>query len=132
LLSLNPDGQGNGTAWTGDNTDVDELEESEADFISSDTATQVEQQTVGATPAAASAYSVDELRVSARTRRGATGPQNLQLSQRHNSVDGFSANKSLTTNYEVINNSFTTNPDTSNPWTIAELATAEIGVKSIT
>jgi hypothetical protein len=132
LMSLNPDGDGNGTAWTGVYTDIDEIEENESDLIASTAANQIEQQTVGATPASAANFSVDELRVSARARRGASGPQNIQLSQRHNSVDGFSGTKILGTAYAVVSNSFLTNPDTAAAWTISELATAEIGVKSIT
>lgn len=123
-------GNGANTAWTGDFGNVDEAVLNEADYIYSGTATQVEtfsHTLVGAT----TGYVPVAVCVSARAKRGATGPQNFQLALRSGSTDYFSATKSLGLGYTAAQNIWETNPDTSAAWATSQLAALQPGVKSI-
>ncbi len=155
--TLWPNADGNATAWSGGWADVDENTVSEADFITSDTADQVEMMNV--TPYLGSTeLFVHSVFVSAKTARNAisaiqledgagnlqledgtgdllledvSGPESAQLGIRHNVTDSFSVTKPLTSASETINAQFTLNPDTSQPFTVAELDTVQAGIKSI-
>ena len=124
-------GAGATTAWTGDYTSVDEATLNEADYIYSGTADQVEtfaQTLVGAT----TGYVPVAVSVSARAKRGATGPQNVQLALRSGSTNYFSATKALGLGYTAVQNIWETNPDTGLAFTSSQLAALQPGVKSIT
>jgi len=133
LSTLAPDGTGNSTTWTGDNTDVDDEGANDGTFVSSDTADEVEQFTVSDLSATASALDVEAVVVAARHRHGETGPQNLQLSVRTGTSDFFGSNISgVDVGFNPGVEIFDQNPDTVADWTTGEVDALEIGVKSIT
>lgn len=124
-------GAGASTAWTGDHTTVDEAALNEADYIYSNTADQIETfayTLVGST----TGYIPRAVAVSARAKRGGSGPQNLQLALRSGSTNYFSGSKALGLGYESYQHVWNTNPDTSADWTTSQLAALQPGVKSIT
>lgn len=125
-----PAGAGNDTAWTGAYTAIDELIHSDVDAITSSAADQVE--TVTTTGPSLSGYTVLGVVVAVRARRGASGPQNLQVALRSAGTNYFSSTKSLTVGFETKMNIWETNPATSVAFTTAEIASLQPGVKSIT
>ncbi len=127
------DGDGGETDWTGASTDIDEVGFDDADSIQSSVNAEKSTFTFGALPSAYnSGYSVVGVGVSARAIKGLTGPSNLQLACRSNSVNGFSSNKALALTLEAYQHVFTVNPDTTNPWSFSEADASEIGVQAIT
>lgn len=124
-------GAGADTAWTGDYSSVDEAALSDADFINSGTANQVETFTF-TLPQSLTGYVPRAVCVSARARRGAGGPQNLQLALRSSGTTYFSGSKALGLGYEAYQHIWETNPATSADWLSSQIATLQPGVKSIT
>lgn len=119
--------------WTGAYTDVTKLTVDDTTFISSGTADQVETYVAENVNAALSAYSVEAVVLATRTRRGTTGPQNLQAVVRQSGVDHVTADLTgIDGAYGAIRAIMTANPATSGAWTIAEIDAAEFGVKSKT
>jgi len=94
LATVAPDGVGNSTTWTGDNTDVSAAAVNDSTFVSSANAEEVEQFTVGNLSGAAALLDVEAVVVAARSRNAASGPQNLQISVRTGGSDFFSSNLS--------------------------------------
>lgn len=123
-------GAGANTAWTGDYTGVDEVRYTDADFIYSSAADQIETFTT--TGGALTGYVVRAVGVYCRARRGASGPQNLQLALRVNGTNYFSGSKALDLGYESYGHIWEDNPDTTVDWLVAAIANIEPGVKSIT
>lgn len=124
-------GVGAETSWTGDYTAVDETGFSDLDVISSSVANNIETMTKGALSSSYNGYEVMAVGVSARAKRGPTGPQNIQLAARSGSTNGFSTTKSLNIEWSLVQNVFALNPATAAAWTFAEADAAQIGVKSI-
>lgn len=125
-----PSGNGANTAWTGDYTSVDEAALSTADYIYSGTANQVETFT-HTLVAAMTGYVPRAVAVAARSRRGSSGPQSLQLALRSGSTDYFSSSHSPGLGFGAEVNVWNTNPDTSADWTSSQIASLQPGVKSI-
>lgn len=128
-----PTGNGANTAWTGAFGDVDEAVLSDADFISSAAANDIETYT-GAALSLGSG-TVKGVVVSARAKNDGAAPQNLQLALRRGSTNYFSGNVSgIGAGYLPFQNIWETDPSTSAVWTAANAADAatEFGVKSIT
>ena len=125
-------GAGAETAWTGDYTSVDETGVSDADIIYSANNGDVETFTKAAQSSLYNTYNIYGVGVSARAKRGTSGPQNLQLVARSGSTNGFSANKALDLAWTTEQELFDENPDTAAPWTFAEADSAQVGVKAIT
>ena len=134
LATLVPNGAGATTDFTGTFADVDEVTINDADFLSSATANQVETMTLTNLSAVAGALTPVAVVATARARNAATGPQNLQLAVRTNSLDFFSSSlPSLGTSFlDGYFNVWNTNPDTTTAWTVSEINALEAGVKSIT
>ncbi len=130
LLTRYPNGTGATAAWTGGSTDIDEIVNNDADFINSSTANQVE--TVTQTGPAITGYVVRAVGVSARAKRGASGPANLQLALRSGGTDYFSASKALSVAYAPYQNIWAQNPATTADWVNTAIDTIQPGVKSIT
>lgn len=129
LLTRYPNGAGADTAWVGDYTAVDEITNSDADFINSGTATQVE--TFTQTGPAITGYIPRAVGVYVRARRGAGGPQNLQLALRSAGTNYFSGNKALGLGYNIYGHIWETNPATSADWLSTAIDALQPGVKSI-
>jgi hypothetical protein len=134
LQRLEPTADGANTAWTGTFADVDETGVGDSDYISSNTANQVETFVVADIAVSlAAAHAVEGVVISVRARKGEAGPQNLQAVLRTNSTDFVSSN------YPTLNTVFQgglqkiweTNPDTAAAWTQSEVNAIEVGVKSI-
>jgi len=126
-----PSAAGSTSAWTGAYTNIDEATLSDADYIYSSTADEVSTfaQTL---QASLTGYIPRAVAVSARAKRGTTGPQNIQLALRSGSTNYFSATKALGLGYTAVQNVWNQNPDTSADWTSAQIAALQPGVKSIT
>ena len=122
-------GAGADTAWTGDYTSVDEAELNDADFLNSTSAGQVE--TFTATFPTLTGYTPRAVCVSARARRGASGPQGLQLALRSSGTNYFSATKTLGLGYTAVQNIWETNPATSADFLLSQIASLQPGVKSV-
>lgn len=160
VSTLIPDGDGNEVDWAGGFADVDEVVENQSDFLSSVTPDEVELMTVTAYGGNAN-YEVKNLFVTVKARTGAVDrlqledglgnllvedghtvgdavllesgiPSQLQAAVRHGTTDGFGDSEGLETLHHDHFQAFPINPDTSNPWTTAELDTLEAGVKAIT
>lgn len=128
-----PTGNGANTAWTGDFTAVDELVLSDADFVESTVANDVETFT-GAALTIGSGV-VKAVTVSGRSLRTATGPQNLQFAIRRGGTNYFTSNVAgLGLGFSPFVSIWATDPSTGVTWTNANAAAAatEFGVKSIT
>jgi hypothetical protein len=120
------------TAWTGVYTDVTKLDRNDNTFIESGTAAQLETYVMDDVHTDLAAYVPRAVVLSTRTRRGATGPQNMQGVVRQSGSDFTTSNISgINTAYGTRQAVMGTNPATSAAWTIAEINAAEFGVKSI-
>lgn len=122
---------GSHSEWTNGWANIDEITENQGDLIQSDVADQRELMNLSAYNGSADLI-VRRIIVSARAIRGVGGPQNLQLAVRHGTTDGFSSSKALSEIYTTYRDNWDINPDTGVAWTIADLASLQAGVKSIT
>jgi hypothetical protein len=130
LTTVPPTGAGSDTAWTGGYAEIDEVTYSDADFVNSATANQVE--TFSHSTTVPSGYSVRGVAVTARANCGASGPQNLQLAIRSGGTNYFSSSNLLDVGYGAFVNIWETDPATSADFTTSALSTLQYGVKSIT
>ncbi len=125
-------GAGAVSDWGGASTAVDETGIDDTDLIQSDTADEVSTFAKAALPTAyASGYDVVGVGVVARARKGASGPDRLQLVARSGSTNGFSGDRTLDGAFAPASHVFHQNPATSAAWTYAEADAAQPGVKSI-
>jgi hypothetical protein len=123
---------GANTAWTGVYTDVTKLDRNDSTFIESGTAAQLETYVMDDVHTDLAAYVPRAVVLSTRTRRGATGPQNMQGVVRQGGSDFTTSNISgINTAYGTRQAVMNTNPATGAAWTIAEVNAAEFGVKAI-
>jgi hypothetical protein len=123
-------GAGATTDWVGGYTEIDELTYSDADFINSATANQVELFSHSTTVPAG--YTVRGVAVTARAKCGASGPQNIQLALRSAGTTYFSSSKALDAGYGAFVNVWETDPATAADFTASAIASLQFGVKSIT
>lgn len=130
LYTIPPASNGANTAWTGTYTEVDEIAYSDADFINSGTANQVE--TFAGTTPTLTGYVIQSVTVGARGKTDGSGPSNLQLALRSSSTDYFSSSKALDVGYGPFQNIWETNPATSADWVNSAISGLQFGVKSIT
>ncbi len=130
LLTRYPSAAGATGDWTGGYTDVDEIAYSDADFINSATNGQVE--TFTQTGPAITGYVVRAIGVTARAKKGASGPANLQLALRVSGTDYFSSSKALDVGYSAYQNIWETNPATAADWLNTAIDAIQPGVKAIT
>jgi hypothetical protein len=122
---------GTNTAWANDYVNVTKTGVDDSALISSDTANQVETYNQADINAALSGLDVAAVVIPMRCRKGDSGPSNIQGVARVSGTDYFSANLNPSTGFELREAIFTTNPATSQPWTISEVNGAEFGFKSI-
>ncbi|USN16442.1 hypothetical protein POLUDNITSA_00270 [Brevundimonas phage vB_BpoS-Poludnitsa] len=135
VATITPNSLGTKDEWTGNYADIDDLGVTfDADYIYTDAINKIES--FGLTNLSAAAQNMDVVAavVSARARRGITGPQNIKPFVRTNSTDYEGAT------YPSVPATFTNlppvimsvNPVTGNPWTITEIQDLEAGFKSLT
>jgi hypothetical protein len=123
-------GAGATTDWTGSYTEIDELAYSDADFINSATANQVELFSHATTIPAG--YTVRAVVVTARAKRGTTGPQNLRLILRSGGTTyDNGSDLALDEGYGAFCAVWETDPATSADFTASSIASLQFGVKSI-
>lgn len=106
---------------------VNEVTLNDATLDGSTTAGQIDQYTI---PAIASGtYTIMAIGVSARMRKGTSGPSKADLNVRSGGSDFFSSDQVLTTAFADYINWWTTDPNTSATWTAYP---SNIGIKSVT
>lgn len=128
-----PTADGANTTWSGTFADVDETPLSQADFIESLNANEVETFT-GAAITIPPNVVVKAVVVSGQMKNVAGGPQNAQGALRKGGVNYFSANiPGVGLSYAPAQAIFENDPSTAVPWVPADAvaATLEFGYRSI-
>lgn len=127
-----PSAAGATSSWTGAYTDIDETLYDDADFINSASANQI--STFAQTSIAAlTGYTVRAVAVTARAKRGSSGPANIRMALRASGTDYFSASDiALGLGYTPVQTIWETNPATSAAWVNTAISTLQPGAKSIT
>ena len=123
-------GAGATTDWTGTYAEIDEAVVSDVDFINSATANQVELFTHSAT--IPTGYTVRGVVVTARAKKGLSGPANIQLALRSSGTTYFSSSQALGLGYGAHVGIWETDPATAADFTSSAIASLQFGVKSIT
>ncbi|NJO61054.1 MAG: hypothetical protein HC836_23170 [Richelia sp. RM2_1_2] len=123
---------GTTSEWTGSSADIDEIAINYSDFIYSNTADQVSTFNVSDITVPIN-HEIKAVAVGAQSRRGATGPQNLELAIKTNSTVYTGGNvDGLNTGWTGANEVWPVNPNTTMQWTESEVNAIEVGVKSKT
>jgi hypothetical protein len=130
LMTVPATGAGATLQMTGSYTAIDEIAYSDTDFIWSDTANQVELFSCTPTGSLAG-YTVRGVTVTARANTDGTGPAHIQMALRTGGTTYFSGNLTLDAGMGAFHYTWETNPNTTLPWTAAEAAAIQFGVKSI-
>lgn len=131
LATIYPSGAGATTDWTGTYTEIDEIAYSDADFVNSSTNGQIELVT-GTAPAL-TGYVVRAVGISARAKRGSSGPANLRLILRSGGTNyDNGADIALGLGYGAYEAIWETNPATSAAWVNTAISALQYGVKAIT
>lgn len=131
LMTVYASGAGTTSDFVGGYGNIDEIVYSDADFIYGTTNGNISLFT-GTAVGATTGYVVRAVCVAARAKRGAGGPQNLQLALRVNGSNYTSSSLPLSIGYDSYVNVWNTNPDTTSAWLVADLAALQFGVKAIT
>lgn len=134
LATLGPNADGALTEWTGSYTDVDEIGTyNDGDYISSGTPNQVELFGMSDLSATAATLDVIAFVMAGRGRKGAAGPQNVQMALRTSGVDYFSGNlPGLSPVFAALTQTiWPNNPSTSLPWSTSDINGIQAGFKSI-
>jgi hypothetical protein len=125
-----PNGAGAVANWTGGSTDVDEIICDDADFCNSSTNGQIEQFTQ--TGAAITGYTVLAVGVYARSKKGGSGPENLQIGIRASAADYFSTDKAQSVGYSAYGEIWETNPATGVAWLNTAIDAIQPSIKAVT
>lgn len=121
---------GDNTAWTGTFADIDDIGiNDDGTFISSTSAGDLEDF-VASDITLPTNYSIAAVVMNARTRRGATGPQGMQIIERQSATDYFGSDQTLNLGFEPKQEVFSVDLDTSVQWTQAGVNSAKFGVRS--
>ncbi len=133
VSTLAPNANGATNDWAGTYVDIDELGPPEdTDYISSDTAGQVELFGLSNLSVPAQNMGVRAVLLSARSRKGDTGPQNIQPLVRTGGVDYAGADlPGLTSAFLAKRTIWDVNPATGIAWTVSEIQALEAGFKSL-
>jgi hypothetical protein len=131
LYTLPPTGAGADTAWTGTYTEIDEIVYSDADFINSSTNDQVETFAIAAPTL--TGYTVRSISITARAKRGASGPANLRFVLRSSGTNYDNGSDiALGVGYGAFWATWATNPATAAAWVNSAVASLQFGVKART
>lgn len=130
LKTVPATGAGATTTWIGTYAEIDEAVYADVDFINSASADEVELFAHSST--VSGGYSVQAVVVTARAKRGASGPQNLQLALRSGGTTYFTASQALGLGYGAHVGIWEDDPATAAAFTTSAITTAQFGVKSIT
>jgi hypothetical protein len=130
LYTLPPTGAGADTAWTGTYTEIDEIVYSDADFVNTSTNDAVEIFSI--TAPTLTGYVVKTIAVTARAKRGGSGPQNLRLILRSSGTNYDNGSDiALGVGYGATWANWATNPATAAAWVNAAVSSLQYGVKAI-
>ena len=136
LATLDIDGEGATSAWTGVFTDINDQDFDINQKITSGTANEVSTYTVTGLSAkvlASTFLNILSVNVHHYIRDNIGSPNSVQQVVRPLSTDFFSPTDStIGPGLESSIHRFTTNPDTATNWLLTEIAALEIGAKSIT
>lgn len=124
-------GNGANTAWTNDYTNIDEFPYSDADSITSGTATQVETY-LGTPVPTFTGYVLKGICVASRTKKSGGAPTQIQQALRSAGTTYFTSTLGLDFGYSGYMGIWETNPATSADFLSSEVPTLEYGQKSIT
>ena len=130
LKTIPPTGAGASTDFTGTYAEVDEVKYADADFINSSTNGHVELFSHGTT--VPTGYAIRGVAVTARAKKGLTGPANLQLALRSGSTTYTSSSQALDVGYGAFVAIWETDPATTADFTTSAIASLQFGVKAIT
>jgi hypothetical protein len=124
-------GSGSNTAWTSDYTSIDETVYSDSDFIFS--ATNGQRETFAGTPVGSLlGYTPRALIVTARAKRGSSGPANLQLTVVSGAATSDTASIALGLGYSANVGVWEDDPNTTLDWTSSAIIAAQFGVEANT
>jgi hypothetical protein len=131
FMTRYPSGAGATSSWTGAYTDIDELVNSDADFILSSTNDQI--STFAQTGPTITGYTVSAVGVYVRAKRGSSGPANIRPVLRVSGTDYDSgSNQSLTEGYTAVGTIWETNPATTAAWLNTAIDALQPGVRART
>lgn len=129
LFTIPITGAGATSTWIGAYTEIDEAVYSDADFINTSTANAV--STFAVTAPSLTGYVIEAVAVTARAKKGGSGPTQLQLVLRSAGTDYFSASKALDVGYGGFLNIWETNPATGAAFLTTAISSLQPGVKAI-
>jgi len=133
VATLRPTADGNDTSWTGDFNDIDDVgTNDDANFITTDTTTNVENFVMGDLSATAQNFDIMAVIVNHRTRRGATGIQQVEAHVRVNGTNYFGTTIDPGTAFVPLQEIWNNSPDTASAWTASEVNAIQAGVRGIT
>jgi len=129
LSTMAPTGAGSTDAWTGAYTDVNETTLSDANAISTNTASQDEQFNVTDLPSGT--FSIVAVRVAARASLGAgSTPTGISLGFNSGGTVAVGSPQTPGTSYGLIEETFTTNPVTSAAWAQSDMNALQMNLRS--
>lgn len=131
VVRMDPDGTGNYAAWTGDNTDVDEIpHDSDTTYITSSTMADEETETLESSSAAGVVGTIAATKSIAIVRdEGAASA--IQVRLRSGSTDNDTTSNDPGATYILRAKVYTTDPADSAAWTSGDLDALEVGVENI-
>lgn len=122
---------GNHTAWTGDNTAVDDVpHNSDTDYATSATSGQVESAVCEASSAAGIGGLIRTVKTLAVVRDEGSASASVQVLMRSGSTDSYKTAVRPNTTYLALQNVQNTDPADSLGWTVAKLNSVEPGIKA--
>lgn len=135
LATLEVDGEGATSGWTGLFTDINEQDIDVNTKITSGLANDISTYTITGLSAnilASPFLNILSVNVHHYIRDNLGSPGDVQQAVRISSIDFFGpTDSSIGAGYALSINRFVNNPDTTNPWVLTDIATLEIGAKSI-
>jgi len=134
VLRMEPDGDGNYTAWTGDYTAVDDLaagsasHDGDSTVITSNTASQAETCTMESASSAGIQSYDTVVGVKALTvAKDSSGTSAYQTRLRSGTTDSDTTSANITSTYFGNGKILTTDPATGAAWTVSALDSIEVG-----
>jgi hypothetical protein len=132
IAGLFPTGAGNSAQWdpsAGSNWDcVEEVPYSDADYVSTNVADEVDTHALSNLPAEAAVIKCVQMTV--RARREGAGLINIAPAVRTTGGDAYGADLLLQSSFTPHSNIWELNPGTASPWTPSEVDAMEGGYKS--
>lgn len=126
-----PNATGNHSAWQGGFADLGD--EKVGTGVVGNTAVDKLTMNLEAYPGPSSPAGIKEVVVKMVGAKGATGPSNIRPMVRISSTDYFEANLNPTQEVPLaMYATWTQNPNTAAPWSVADLDTTEFGVEAVT